>query len=179
MRRLSVPDVTRYADSVNPVKSDGRDIDPSLGSLVGEASHQRTGGHSDHHIDIQDSTWQSTPGDPGTDVTYYDRSLLQMPVWEWVIPAYYYVGGVTGAALVLGAAAQLRDGEAHNKLIKRCHSIAFVGSGLSAFFLIYDLGQVRNGSSTCFAFSGDVGDERGRMDLVGSRRNCSGRAGAA
>lgn len=141
MRPLFIPESTRYKGSVNPIESDGRDIDRHLGSLAGEASHQRAGGHSDEHLDMQVDTWQQVPGDQGRDVTYYDRPLLQMPVWEWVIAAYYYVGGVTGAALVLGAAAQLHDRKAHNKLIRRCHSIAFVGSGLSAFFLVYDLGR--------------------------------------
>jgi formate-dependent nitrite reductase membrane component NrfD len=129
---------TRYPDSVNPIVSDGRDIDPDLGSLVGEASHQRTAGHSDKHLDLQTGTWDHLSSG---DTTYYDRPLLQTPVWEWAIAAYYYIGGVTGAALVLAAAAQLRDGEGHNRLIKRCHSIGFVGSGLSAFCLIYDLGR--------------------------------------
>ena len=142
MRPLFVPNTELYGDSIDPVISDGRDIDSDLGTLSGEASHQRAGGHSDQHINMQACLWEQTPGDKETETTtYYDRALLQMPVWEWVIAAYYYVGGVTGAALVLAAAAQLRDGEAHNKLIKRCHSIAFVGSGLSAFFLIYDLGR--------------------------------------
>ena len=45
-------------------------------------------------------------------VTYYDRPLLKEPVWEWMVPAYYYVGGLTGASLVLGAAAQLGDAPA-------------------------------------------------------------------
>jgi formate-dependent nitrite reductase membrane component NrfD len=141
MRPLFVADDTRYRDSIDPVETDGRDIDPDLGSLVGEAAQQRTGGHKDAHILAESGVWQNLPSEQGKDITYYDRPLLQKPVWEWAIAAYYYIGGVTGAALVLGAAAQLRDGEANNKLIKRCHSIAFAGSGLSAFCLVYDLGR--------------------------------------
>ena len=141
MRPLFVEDVTRYPNSIDPVESDGRDIDPDVGSLIGEASHQRTGGHKDPHVAAESGVWRHLPSDQGTDVSYYDRPLLQKPVWEWPIAAYYYVGGVTGAALVLAAAAQLRDGAANNQLIKRCHSIAFAGSGLSAFCLVYDLGR--------------------------------------
>jgi formate-dependent nitrite reductase membrane component NrfD len=141
MRPLFVPPTTRYDDSVNPVETDGRDIDSRLGTLSGEASHQRVGGGYAEHIVAESATWEKLPSEQGADVTYYDRPLLQKPVWEWVIPTYYYIGGLTGASLVLAAAAQLRDGEAHNTLIKRCHAIAFVGLGASAFCLIYDLGR--------------------------------------
>jgi formate-dependent nitrite reductase membrane component NrfD len=74
-------------------------------------------------------------------VTYYDRPLLKAPVWEWMVPAYYYVGGLTGASLVLGAAAQLGDARARIALIRRCHWIGFVGCSLSGVLLIWDLGR--------------------------------------
>ncbi len=142
MRPVLVTDKTLYKDSIDPVTTDGRDIDSDLGSLVGEGSHQRTGGHTDEHMRNESGVWREIPSEQSTtDVTYYDRPMLQEPVWEWPISAYYYIGGVTGASLVLAAAAQLKDGEAHHKLIKSCHSIAFVGSGLSAFCLVYDLGR--------------------------------------
>ncbi|MGH9583974.1 MAG: NrfD/PsrC family molybdoenzyme membrane anchor subunit, partial [Bryobacteraceae bacterium] len=67
--------------------------------------------------------------------------LLNESVWSWAIPAYYFVGGLAGAALVLAAAAQLRKSKASERLIRRCHWIAFIGSGVSAILLIYDLGR--------------------------------------
>jgi formate-dependent nitrite reductase membrane component NrfD len=73
-------------------------------------------------------------------VTYYDRPLLKEPVWEWMVPAYYYVGGLTGASLVLGAAAQLGDSRTRNALIRRCHWIGFTGCSVSGVLLIADLG---------------------------------------
>ncbi|MGH9583807.1 MAG: NrfD/PsrC family molybdoenzyme membrane anchor subunit, partial [Bryobacteraceae bacterium] len=76
-----------------------------------------------------------------TDPTYYDQPLLNESVWSWAIPAYYFVGGLAGSALVLAAAAQLRKSKANERLIRRCHWIAFIGSGVSAALLIYDLGR--------------------------------------
>ena len=74
-------------------------------------------------------------------MTYYDRPLLKAPVWEWMVPAYYYVGGLTGASLALGAAAQLGDARARTALIRRCHWIGFIGCSVSGVLLISDLGR--------------------------------------
>jgi formate-dependent nitrite reductase membrane component NrfD len=74
-----------------------------------------------------------------SDLTYYDRPLLKEPVWEWVIPFYYYVGGLTGASLVLGAAAQLAGSEETFSLVTRSHWTGFFGAGLSGGLLIWDL----------------------------------------
>ncbi|MGH9609257.1 MAG: NrfD/PsrC family molybdoenzyme membrane anchor subunit [Bryobacteraceae bacterium] len=76
-----------------------------------------------------------------TDPTYYDRPLLQESVWTWAIPAYYFAGGLTGSALVLAAAAQLRKSRAHQRLVRRCRWIGVIGAGVSAGLLIYDLGR--------------------------------------
>jgi hypothetical protein len=74
-------------------------------------------------------------------VTYYDRPLLKAPVWEWMVSAYYYVGGLTGASLALGGAAQLGDASARRTLIRRCHWIGFAGCSVSGVLLISDLGR--------------------------------------
>ena len=39
-----------------------------------------------------------------TDPTYYDKPAIKPPVWIWTVPAYFYVGGVAGAAMVLALA---------------------------------------------------------------------------
>jgi formate-dependent nitrite reductase membrane component NrfD len=75
------------------------------------------------------------------DPTYYDRPLLKEPAWKWVIPLYYYVGGLTGASLALCAAAQLTHDHRFENLIRRCHTVGLLGTTVSGALLIYDLGR--------------------------------------
>jgi formate-dependent nitrite reductase membrane component NrfD len=123
---------------------DGRFIDPSVGALSGEAADQKVPQDRDERahsqgaapLDLRDRPPEA-PEDEGA--TYYDRPVLKEPVWLWAIPAYFYVGGLGGAAAVLGAAAQV-DG-ASRRLVARCRwttaAAVVVGTGL----LIYDLGR--------------------------------------
>jgi formate-dependent nitrite reductase membrane component NrfD len=77
----------------------------------------------------------------GDDPTYYDRPLLQEPVWEWAIPAYYYAGGLTGAVLALAAAAQMTAPKELERMVNRCHWVGFIGTSVSGALLTYDLGR--------------------------------------
>jgi formate-dependent nitrite reductase membrane component NrfD len=86
-------------------------------------------------------TWQQLPEPRRSDPTYYDRPLLKEPVWEWAIPTYYYVGGLAGAALVLGAAVRLRHSKHLQRFMTRCNWIGFIGSCAGGALLIYDLGR--------------------------------------
>src|SRR5688572_25385138 len=76
-----------------------------------------------------------------SEITYYNQPLLKRPVWIWSVPAYFYVGGVAGAALVLGAAAQSIDRQRFDGLIRKCRWTGAAGHGVSAFLLIIDLGR--------------------------------------
>ena len=73
--------------------------------------------------------------------TYYDRPVLKEPVWIWTVPMYFYVGGVSGAALVLGGIARLIGGESLRPLVRKCHWIGFAGGGIGSALLIADLGR--------------------------------------
>ncbi len=130
----------RYKRSVEPVYTDGRDIDIEVGELSGEAADQEASGAADKHLKQEMQVWQQLPMPQPGDPTYYDVPMLNEPVWEWAIPTYYYVGGLTGAALVLGAAAQIGDTGRRKKLIRRCHWIGLIGAAISGCLLIYDLG---------------------------------------
>jgi len=130
---------TRYKQN-DPIRTDGRDIDPDLGTLSGEAGGQRAW-PVEKHIAEASQVWTNLPVPSPTDPTYYDRPMLQEPVWEWAIPLYYYIGGLTGASLVLSAAAQLKQAAALDLLIQRGHRIGFIGSLVSGGLLIYDLGK--------------------------------------
>lgn len=131
----------RYGKSVEPVYTDGRDIDLDVGALVGEGAGQQSSGSSDEHMQSIAKAWNQLPEPQRVDPTYYDRPLLKEPVWEIDIPVYYYVGGVTGAALVLGAAAQLGGSRALERLVQRCHVIGFIGAGVNSVLLVRDLGR--------------------------------------
>lgn len=73
--------------------------------------------------------------------TYYDRPLLKQSVWSIDIPLYYFTGGAAGAALALGAAAQLGGNGDLRRFSKHCHWLGIIGSTAGAGFLIHDLGR--------------------------------------
>jgi formate-dependent nitrite reductase membrane component NrfD len=78
-----------------------------------------------------------SPADP----TYYRKPAIKEPVWIWTVPMYFYVGGVSGAALVLGAVARLLGGGKLLSLARKCHWVGFVGGGIGSVLLIADLGR--------------------------------------
>jgi formate-dependent nitrite reductase membrane component NrfD len=131
----------RYKKSVQPVHTDGRNIDARMAELSGEAASQEASGSGDEHIARLAQTWQQMPQPKRSDPTYYDRPLLKEPVWDWAIPVYFYVGGIGGAALVLAAAVQLRRSRHLERLIRRCRWMGFIGACISGALLIYDLGR--------------------------------------
>jgi formate-dependent nitrite reductase membrane component NrfD len=120
--------------------ADGRNIDPELGSLLGEASHQISI-HADPDTATMARTWEKLPQTNTADPTYYDRPMLKAPVWEVYIPAYYFAGGAAGAALAMGAAAQFKGSPELRDLIRRAHWVGIVGSSIGGVLLILDLGR--------------------------------------
>jgi hypothetical protein len=133
--------VARYRHSVDPVYTDGRDIDLDVGELTGEAANQKSSGSSDKHIQKLAQTWKRLPEPQTSDPAYYDRPMLQESIWGWAIPTYYYVGGLTGASLALGAAVMLRRDPELETLVNRCHLMGFIGATISGGLLVYDLGR--------------------------------------
>jgi formate-dependent nitrite reductase membrane component NrfD len=81
-----------------------------------------------------------SPHDPA-DLTYYDKPAIKPPVWIWSVPAYFYVGGVAGAAMALAFAGQIVGGRKLKAFEKRCRWIGAVGGGIGTAFLIHDLGR--------------------------------------
>jgi hypothetical protein len=70
---------------------------------------------------------------------YYGLPLLKAPVWTWEIPAYFFVGGLAGAAAVVGSAARLAG--ASPDLVRSARWIAAAGAAASPPLLISDLGR--------------------------------------
>jgi len=73
--------------------------------------------------------------------TYYDRPVLKPPVWIWSVPAYFFVGGVAGAAMTMGLCAQLFGGDRLRPFDEKCRWIGAVGGGIGTALLIADLGR--------------------------------------
>src|SRR5690349_16774311 len=76
-----------------------------------------------------------------TDPTYYDKPTIKPPAWIWAVPAYFYVGGVAGAAMVLAFAGQLLGGRKLRRFEEHCRWIGAIGGGVGTALLIWDLGR--------------------------------------
>lgn len=70
---------------------------------------------------------------------YYQIPLLKKPPWTWEIPLYFFVGGVAGAASVVGAIADYTG--ADRRLVRDARWIAAAGSVISPALLVSDLGR--------------------------------------
>jgi formate-dependent nitrite reductase membrane component NrfD len=70
---------------------------------------------------------------------YYGQPLLKEPQWTPLIPVYFFVGGATGALGVIGALAELVDG--NEALARKARWMALAGTGVSTALLIADLGR--------------------------------------
>lgn len=100
---------------------DGRFIDPALGTLEGEAALQLA---------------------PQVPVSPSPRApMLKAPVWIWSVPAYFFAGGVGGAAMTLGLAAELFGGPKLRAFDRRCRWTGAVAGGIGSALLIHDLGR--------------------------------------
>lgn len=73
--------------------------------------------------------------------TYYDQPMLRKPVWKSSVPAYFYVGGLAGAAGVLAAAAQVLGGSRLEPLVRGLRKVNLVGTAVGSALLIEDLGR--------------------------------------
>ena len=100
----------RYPESVDPVATDGRDIDTSIATLTARPRNRSRTRGSAAADDSLPEPWDRVPssGRAGSP-TYYDRPLLKKSVWSIDIPLYYFLGGAAGAALALGARCNSSD----------------------------------------------------------------------
>jgi len=134
----------RYPTSVDPVATDGRDIDTRVAMLDGEGAQQRAERDGRAATSASPAAWDRLPEVVQADPTYYDRPLLKRSPWSIDIPIYYFLGGMAGAALTLGAAIQLaspRGKHPLRRVSEICHWTGVAGSTAGAAFLIHDLGR--------------------------------------
>lgn len=118
---------------------DGRDIDPRMGTLAGEASHMDVRTPAEAHPLHGASAHPA--GAAGHEASYYGLPALKPPVWKAYIPAYFFLGGAAGAAAAVGAAAQLAGGPSMRGLVAKSRLVAAFGTAAGAALLILDLGR--------------------------------------
>ena len=118
-------------------REDVRRIDPEAGILTGEGAQQRV---REPEPVAAETAWDGQPV-AHADPTYYDRPVLKEPVWKWYVPVYFWLGGASGAAASLGAAAQAADREGLAGLVTRARWVAAAGGAAGTGLLIADLGK--------------------------------------
>lgn len=70
---------------------------------------------------------------------YYGIPLLKEPQWTWEIPVYFFLGGLSGSASVIGAMAHWTGADL--KIARDARYVAAAGAILSSGLLIADLGR--------------------------------------
>jgi formate-dependent nitrite reductase membrane component NrfD len=70
--------------------------------------------------------------------SYYGRQILKTPVWNWMIAAYLFSGGLSAGSAMLAAGADL-TGRAELRRVSRLG--ALVSLAASMYFLVGDLGR--------------------------------------
>lgn len=118
-------------------RGDGRNIDPQLGTLSGEGAQQRSQGRT--RAPAAPVPTHSPDGAPD----YYGQPLLKETVWTWMVPTYFFVGGLAGASSALGTVLLLLGKRRFVRLERFLRGVSAVGDNLSAVLLIADLGRPR------------------------------------
>jgi formate-dependent nitrite reductase membrane component NrfD len=85
--------------------------------------------------------WARSPETSPGRHTYYDRPVLKEPVWIWTVPAYFYVGGAAGAAVVLGEVTEAVGARDTAALVRNARRIGAAGGALGTVLLVADLGR--------------------------------------
>ncbi len=80
---------------------------------------------------------QARDGEP----SYYDVPMLKQPVWKWEIALYFYLGGISAGAYMLGRMADRFGGKQHRDLARIASYVAMGALVPSPPLLIADLGD--------------------------------------
>lgn len=122
--------------------SDGRNVNPEQGLLLGEGAEQQVKSlEIAHPVPKLLTTIPSRSGPAEAAPSYYGAPAIKAPVWLPTIPLYFFVGGLAGATSALGAAVELLDGTRLATLGRRCRWIGMLGDMVSSALLIEDLGR--------------------------------------
>jgi polysulfide reductase-like protein len=137
--RRRLPDPTLDAEAPR----DGRNIAPDIAELLGEGAGQRVKQLETHalHPKLPEHPDRARADAEEEGPSYHGMPVLREPVWEWMIPAYFFAGGLAGSCAVLAAAARAAGGRGTERLVARCRLVAAGGAVASAALLISDLGR--------------------------------------
>lgn len=80
---------------------------------------------------------QARPAEP----SYYDVPMLQRPLWKWEIATYFYLGGLSAGAYLLGRVADRVGGRQYRDVAKIGAYVAMAALLPSPPLLIHDLGD--------------------------------------
>jgi formate-dependent nitrite reductase membrane component NrfD len=72
---------------------------------------------------------------------YYDLPAIHGPHWNWLIVAYFYLGGIAGGSYALASVADLLGGEGNRRIARAGRYLSLATLLPCPLLLIADLGQ--------------------------------------
>jgi formate-dependent nitrite reductase membrane component NrfD len=119
------------------ITTDGRNIGP-LGTVSGEGATLQI----EELGDAFPAPMQARPrGKTIEGSDYYGVPLLKEHVWKWMIPAYFYTGGLSAGASLVAAAGEAINPRAYRNIVPKCKTVAAAAAAMSGLLLIVDLGR--------------------------------------
>jgi formate-dependent nitrite reductase membrane component NrfD len=122
---------------------DGRNVDPALGTLSGEGAQIEVRRPPAEAFPAERKVAREMPSVllDATAPSYYGLPMLKEHVWTWMIPAYFFVGGASGASSLLATTLELRRGPGWRRLGRRARWLGVIGTAISGGLLVVDLGR--------------------------------------
>jgi formate-dependent nitrite reductase membrane component NrfD len=72
---------------------------------------------------------------------YYGLPAIHGPHWNWLIVAYFYLGGIAGGSYALASVAELLGGEGNRRIARAGRYLSLATLLPCPLLLIFDLGQ--------------------------------------
>lgn len=104
---------------------DGRNLDPALADLAGEAVDLRI----DHEMH------------DGPVPTVVETAVLKAPRWGWEVPAYLALGGIGGASATIALGVRIANGGEARQLERTAHIVSGLATAAGGALLVLDLGR--------------------------------------
>jgi len=89
----------------------------------------------------QEASEANGAGGPESRAGYYDLPVLHGPHWNWLVIAYFYFGGISGASAVIAAVSRLYGGMSGAQLARFARYVSFLSLVPCPVLLVLDLGR--------------------------------------